>query len=283
MRVESYSPLEHLGRVVFGSRYSSESIFAMFAAYFDEAGGDDLGFLIVAGYVATIEQWQNFEIDWKLFLAKFDVPCLHMKWYSQNKKCFAKFEGNESLRARFLGTAAEIIGAHAKRCFISIVSIKDFAEVDQTYALSDSLKSPYALAGRSVVGLANNWARNPQTKTLDIEYVFEDGGPDKGGLISAVEALPPYLPAPSFKPGRNIEPSNKWPQGRIGLVQLQAADYLAYEVRKIAYDIVTNKRREPRKSLMALTRVAYDKSSWDTQRLIRLCQGANFTLRKQPA
>jgi hypothetical protein len=251
----------------------------MFAAYFDEAGGDDLGYMFVAGYVASVEEWERFEIDWKLFLAKFDVPYLHMKEFSQSKKCYAKWKNNEPMRGRFLGMAAEIINAHARRAFLSMVSCKEFEEVDAMYTLSERLNSPYALTGRACIGLANNWARNPKTQRLDIEYVFEDGGPDQGGLVSATRALPPFLPAPSLKPSRDEKPSRNWPQGTKGFVQLQAADYLAYEARKVAFNIVSGRPRIARKSLQVLTHVDLDRSSWDKPRLLRLCHGANFERR----
>jgi hypothetical protein len=251
----------------------------MFAAYFDESGGEDIGFTFVAGYGASVAQWESFEVDWKLFLAKFQVPYLHMKWFSQSKDCYAAWKGNEHKRADFVGMAAEIINSHAKRAFLSMVSNDEFTEVDKIYMLHERFKTPYALTGRSAVGLANNWARNPKTRHLDIEYVFEDGGPDKGGLISAVEALPPFLPIPSFKPGRDVKPSKKWPDGRNALVQLQAADYLAYEARKVAFNIVQGRPRIARKSLQALTKVELDRSAWDKPRLLRLCEGAKFEKR----
>jgi hypothetical protein len=163
--------------------------------------------------------------------------------------------------------------------FISFVSHRGFEEVDAIYTLRDRFASPYALNGRAAIGLANNWARNPNTQVLDIEYVFEDGGPDKAGLIAAVEALPPFLPKPSFKPGRDDKPSRKWPNGRPGVVQLQAADYLAYEARKLAYNLIHRGERVARRSLQALTSVPLDKYSWDKPRLLRLCQGGNFELR----
>jgi hypothetical protein len=176
--------------------------------------------------------------------------------------------------------AAEIINSHAKHAFVSIVSDVEFAEVNKIYRLRERFKTPYALAGRACIGLANAWARNPKTQLLDLEYVFEDGGPDKAGLIRAVEALSPYLPSPSFKPGRDVEPCENWPEGRIGWVHLQAADYLAYEARKIAFNIVNGRPRIPRKSLQALTKVPLERSSFDKPRLLRLCEGAGFERRK---
>lgn len=276
-----YSPLEHLGRSLLGARYCAESLFAMFAAYFDEAGGVDLGYMVVAGYVASVEAWEQFEINWKLFLAKFDVPYLHMKEFSHSKGCFSGWKDDEPRRVRFLAMAAEIINQHTKRAFESIVSYEDFESVDKLFALRERFNSPYALAGRTCIGVANGWARNPQTKALDIEYIFEDRGPDKSGLVKAVEALPPYLPTPAFHPSRDEQPTKNRPYARRGLVQLQAADYLAYEVRKVVYNVVHNKSRIPRKSLQALTGIELDRSSWTKERLLKICEGGNFERRQR--
>ena len=182
------------------------------------------------------------------------------------------------MRASFIGMAADIINSHLKQTFISIVSHEDFEKVDAIYKLRERFKSPYALAGRTCIGLANNWARNPSSRTLSIEYIFEDGCPDKSGLISATQALPPFLPAPIFRPSRDVAPNKKYPQGRAGLVQLQAADYIAYEARKFVVDheLIKQGLRGARKSLGAITRVPLDMSSWGEQRLITVCEKANF-------
>ena len=42
----------------------------------------------------------------------------------------------------------------------------------------------------------------------------------------------PRLRAPIFLPGRDQKPTKKSPTGKQGTVQLQAADYLAYEISK---------------------------------------------------
>ncbi len=109
----------------------------MFAAYFDEAGGEDIRFTLVCGYAASVADWEAFEVDWKLFLIKFGVPYLHMKEFSQSKKCYEHWKGKDTLRANFMEMAAEIINSHLKRAFISIVSHECFAKVDAAYKLHE--------------------------------------------------------------------------------------------------------------------------------------------------
>jgi hypothetical protein len=261
-----------------GRKYSPEVLITMFAAYFDESGGKDTGFTFVCGYTATVAKWSAFEFDWKLFLATFRVPYLHMKEFSQSKKCYSTWRDNGTLRAQFLGMASEITGSHLQRAFIGMVSHDGFDKADLKYKLRERFNSPYALAGRTCVALANNRAKESKNGALAIEYIFEDGCPDKEGLIKAVEAVPPFLPAPSFKPSRDGKPSKNWPEGRIGLVQLQAADYLAYETGKLLRDLylIRSGEREVRKSLKALTKVPVDRSSWGEVRLMQMCEGAKF-------
>ena len=240
--------LHHLARAA-GSRYSPEDLFAMFTCYFDEAGGEDHGFTVVAGFMASVEQWDSFEIDWKLFLNKYDVSYLHMLEYAHFKGPFRKWKDPrfETTRRNFLCDAAEIIHSHVKRGFLCVVKHEYFCEAAALYPSLLYPNSPYALAGRTCATSAKTWVRKHLLK-LDLELVFEDGGPDKHGLSDTLTKLNPRLPAPIFEPSRDM------PDGRHGLVQLQAADWFAYEIRKWQVDRpdLQTPRKDVRKSLRAL-------------------------------
>src|SRR5260370_6225092 len=138
VREKKYSVLEHIGRSVWGLRYSSESLFAMFTCYLDEAGGPDQGFMVVAGYVASVEQWEQFEADWKLFLISYKVPYFHMSRLAQFKSPYAKWENSPMFRARFLSDAAQIIQSRVKRGFSCFVRYEDFKNADDKYELQET-------------------------------------------------------------------------------------------------------------------------------------------------
>jgi hypothetical protein len=273
-------PLELLGRSLLGRRYAPQTVFAMMTCYFDESGGQDLGWTFVCGYAATVAQWDNFEIDWKLCLAKYNVDYFHMKEYAHFKGPFKGWDAPrmEATRISFMRDASEIIRSNVQRTFVSLVSHNIFEEIDSRYKFSETFGSPYALAGRACIGHANTWRSRTAPAPLDMEYVFEDGGPDRAGLVRAMTVLPPYLDAPSFKPSRNMKPCKKWPHGRTGIVQLQAADYLAYEMRKLLIDheLVKQGQRDVRTSLKALTGVPLDKALMTTGRLELICKRANI-------
>jgi hypothetical protein len=88
----------------------------MLTTYFDEAGGEDHGFTVVCGWVASIEQWDGFEVDWKLFLAKYDVPYFHMKELIPIPKGhFSKWSGRPDVIARFLRDAGHIVTSRVRQ------------------------------------------------------------------------------------------------------------------------------------------------------------------------
>ncbi|MGA9860593.1 MAG: hypothetical protein WBQ19_00665 [Terriglobales bacterium] len=206
----------------------------MLISCFDESYDERFRMTFVCGWVATAEQWQEFEYGWKLLLAKYGVPYFHMREYAHSVGPFAKWKGKEGTRRAFMRGAAQIIVDTIQRGFVCCVSDETFEECDRVYELRSKFRSPYALAGRTCANLVVEWGSTPTTfPRKDIEYVFEDGAPDKGGLIDAMKIVP-RLPAPVFQPGRDQRPSRKSPTGKPGVVQLQAADYLAYELSKFA-------------------------------------------------
>jgi hypothetical protein len=242
--------LEHLGRSLLLSRYGPESIFAMMTCYFDESGGVDLGWIFACGYAASVRQWERFEIDWKILLAKYDVPYFHMTECAHFEKHFAKWKNNQSARSCFLRDAAEIVRQNVRHSFVALVSYEIFAAADLYYKLSEIFKSPYSLAGRACVEAAHE-----ELKT-GMECVFADGCPDKEGLIRSMMAYPPYREIPSFKSPYDSKSSDQWPEGRKGVVPLQAADFLAYESRKLLFDRkkLKSEAAQFRKSMLAISK-----------------------------
>ena len=218
----------------------------MFACYMDEAGGDQAGSTVVCGWVSTVALWEQFEVDWKLLLASYKIPYLHMKEFSQSKGPFRKWKDLDGVRDRFMAEGIDIIKSRTKSWLVCFVHHKIFDLIDAKYKLVESIPSPYALAGRACVAQVDAWGRE-ESKT--IEYVFEDGGPDKAGLLKAMN-IPVRLPKPIFRPGRDI--MDRKAGLRRGTVQLQAADLLAYELRKHRAEFAKRSGRPVRKSLYAV-------------------------------
>jgi len=253
----------------------------MLTGYFDEGVRDKL-FTVICGWTSTIEQWDGFEADWKLLLASYRVPYFHMKEYVHSNGPFKKWKGLESIREKFVADAAEIVNTRAKAGFIFYVRDAAFRTVDSLFDVRNVWGSPYGMAGRCCMELADEWRKNMTPNPGEIKYIFDDGGPDKGGLIKAMRSIPPYFPTPSFEPSRDWRRSQKWPEGRKGLVQLQAADYLAYECRKAMADRLEKHIPAARKSLAAILRVPIKMAAIQEMRLARFCYEQNISRRLPP-
>lgn len=252
-----------------------DNLFGMFTCYFDEAGGSDHGFIAVSGWVASVERWQRFESDWKQMLTAHGVPYLHMKECAHFNGPYGKWEFGESRRGRdsFIKDACAIIQETAEFGVVCVVHYEDFRKVNERFRLKEHLRSPYALAGRFCIARSNEWVKKQGRSLRDIaDYVFEDGGPDMPGLVDVTKRA--SLQIPSFKPSRGTET-------QLGMVQLQAADLLVYEVRKAVVD-----HRDPmtkpemfRKSFQAFFGCDVEQGNYREEQLLDLCEGAKIPAR----
>ncbi|MGH9682008.1 MAG: hypothetical protein ACRD4S_00105 [Candidatus Acidiferrales bacterium] len=252
----------------------------MLTGYFDEGVRKNL-FTAVCGWTSTVEQWDGFEVDWKLFLASYRVPYFHMKEFAPSQGPFAKWKDRNQIRKRFCHDAAEIIKSRVKLGFIFYVRDAAFNTVNSLFDVSGVWSSPYGMAGRCCMELAEDW-RKEHRNSEEIKYVFDGGCPDKGGLIRAVTNIKPFLPIPSFEASRDWKKSAKWPNGRKALVQLQAADYLAYECRKAMADRLEKHIPAKRKSFAAILGVPVRMAAIQEMRLARICNAYGITRRLPP-
>lgn len=274
-RVNSFSLIGIAGALLMLSPDSSFAMLGEYTFYCDAAGGDDHGFVVVAGYLSTFEKWLSFEKNWNLHLAAYDLPYFHMKEFAQSKGAFAEWDNNEDRRRAFLGRAASIIADHVERSFACIVEFKSFNRINERYCLDDLAGCPYALAAINCVAQTAN-----QMQRRDIAYVFEDGDKGKGELMRIMERE--GYPSPIFRPSRDIQV-----KGHIvrGLVPLQAADFAAYELRKVFKDdpAETWPLEKYRKSLRVLARIgASNVHDWGRLRekeLVFICKSKGARLR----
>lgn len=244
--------------------------------YCDAAGGKDHGFIVVAGYLSTFQKWMNFQVEWNKLLALFNVSYFHMKEFAQSKGPFKSWKNDEPKRIRFLSRAAQIIVSNVERSFGCIVRYADFEKVNQLYRLDEIAGNPYALAGRTCVARTGLFLGDQQ----EVIYIFEDGDTGKGELMRILER--DGHPAPIFRPSRDQIRNGRQVRG---VIPLQAADFAAYEMRKVFKDDPheTWPIYKYRKSLQALADVPSDHGDWgkyEEKDLIKLCK--EFPLSRRP-
>lgn len=186
----------------------------VFKVYLDESGSpDDTTAVVVAGFLATEEQWIEFERNWKDVMAAFCVSALHMRDFAHSNREFAAWKQDEQKRQRFLSRLISIIRTRVRRSFAHAVLMDDYRQMNRVFFLEDIIK-PYAIAGRTCVASAALWAQRHNIDEKLISYVFEDGAIDRGDLIHRL---------------RTDGKSNFTFAKKSESVALQAADLLAYE------------------------------------------------------
>lgn len=245
----------------------------MFNCYFDDSGGKDHNFVFVCGWAATVHAWDRFEIDWKLFLAKHDVPYLHMKELSHFKGPFKKWEDSEPKRAKFLADATGIIHDASKMGFVCAVFHSDYNTVNSLYDLGAIFRSPYAIAGRGCMEMAYEWRKKEASLPVEIEYIFDEQEPkERQSLRHSAQSIEPHFEEPIFRSSRDIPPCRQFPEGRTGTVHLQAADYLAYECRKAFFDKLIRHKERVRRSLVKIMGCDVLMGTRSAMNLARLCE-----------
>jgi hypothetical protein len=261
-----------------GVFYSSEKLLAMLTAYCDDSGGIDHGFTVICGFVSTVAQWDKFEVDWKIMLADHNVLYLHMKEYVGSSGPYAKWKDKPGSRAAFLRDAAAIIADYVEIGFISYAGHKEFDFANKLFLLDELFGSPHGLAGRICMDYVNQW-KDEINYPDELRYVFEDGR-GKGDVARATKSVMPFLPTPNFEASRDVKPCPEWPEGRKAIVQLQAADYLAYETRKAARDRNALGIAPHRLSLRALLNTTIRMGGVvEVKKMCRFCYAKDFKRR----
>lgn len=254
--------------------HSALILFGMFRSYFDAAGGEDQGFIVVAGWVSSVTLWERFEVDWRLALARAGVPYFHMKEFSQSKGPFKSWKSQEQRRANFIGVLAAIIRDYGMFGTGTYLDFNIFNNVNKAYCLREWEGNEYSLTARDCAAMATRWAINQNPPALPMEYIFEDGDKGKGFLQRLMEMQ--GYPSPIFRPSRDRKAIIEGHETEIkGVIPLQAADFAAYELRR-ARDLLHRNAwaEEHRRSFLALNSV---NTEWHTyadreDRLVGYCE-----------
>ena len=262
-------PLDHIAAAI---NAPGETIFAMLTGYFDDAGGEDHGYTVVAGWVSTVERWRTFAAQWEQMLTAFQVPWFDMKALSHFNGVYAGWKAQPEIKNDFQSAACRIIAASAAIGFASIVPHAVFARINEDYRAKEYFGNEYALAGLTCAIKMRKWSRK-QDAPQPLEIVFDGGTPKRGKLVDAMRRAD--FAEPIF---RSPLPKK---DGLPNIVQLQAADFLAYEVRKVEKDDPNETRavEDHRISLRKLIWVESDWGIYSERTLTETCENIGISKR----
>jgi hypothetical protein len=254
--------LEHLGRSLWMRDYTPQGLFALLTCYFDDAGGADHGYTVVAGWIASVEQWAAFAEDWETLLSEYGLASFTMKECAQWQGPFKCWR--EEQRRSFIRRACQILKTHVQYGYASIVQHAEYLEVNKAYKLREYTKSEYALAGVTCVRNVWEWGK-VHHPGVPMEVIFHQGTKGRGGLAELMEEEFKY--SPIFRSASEQE-------GPRPVIPLQVADFLAYEVRKVRKDDPSETRpiEKHRISLRMLISVPNDWGQYTEQDLVTMCE-----------
>jgi hypothetical protein len=241
----------------------------MFTAYFDESGthGQSAA-LVVSGFVASVQQWADFDAAWKDALSDEGLTHFHMKDFAHSKKEFSDWKNDEGRRKRFLERLVAVIRKHVRKSFSSAVILDAYREINAKHTFEEYVGRPYAFCARLAMAGVEVW-KMEHGYQAPVVNIFEDGATDKGALLKILKR--DGYPIPAFGQKREHTP-------------LQAADLVAWENLKIynQKEAGTLNTKRLRKPFLALYSMPQDWGVYTLQNLIEICKRQSVPLRDAP-
>jgi len=268
-----YSKLQHLAAAIFFNGDKQKRYLAVFGhtAYFDGSGSPDEGnILCVGGYVSTVRDWNEFEVDWSKALKWAKVDAFHMKDFVSCRRQFSnkKWERKE-LRDEFIEKLVRATKRHVDHSMVAMVRLADWRIVNQEYALEESWLTPYALCGRTCVKMVHDWGDRRGIPRKHIEFFFEYGDRHQDHLRKRMQLDHNF--EPNFKPKTDIVP-------------FQACDLSAYESHKAEKKVEAGESisiNDFRRSFIALLDIPYEHGIFYEADLRAICESAPIQMREE--
>ncbi|HEY4356261.1 MAG TPA: DUF3800 domain-containing protein [Acidobacteriaceae bacterium] len=193
---------------------------AFYRGYFDESYSDKSPVFVVAGFVATVANWIEFEAEWKAVLAEFGISAYHARYFCHRQGEFIGWD--EDQRQRLMSKLLAIIGRYAQLGFASVVHQHEFKKIIMK---KHNMGSVYNMACAGAYLEVGEWAkRSGQTKP--IWYYFDEGH------THAKEAYSTYFDMKKDPNLAGLCMGSITFTDDIICVPLQAADLAAYEIWK---------------------------------------------------
>ena len=224
----------------------------MLVAYLDESGTAAASpTLWLAGYVAHAATWFEVSRLWRHALGRAGVPSLHMVDLAAGRKAFKEWDS--SRRRDLLAELIDILEANR------VVGVGAGVEkvayqraiVDSGFLSSSQLtkgwwKTPYLIAFQDVlVECLTASEALPKSETLSVVVENQPEFSGRARLVFEQVRDKPHVPGPNRLASISFA-------SKTEAIPLQAADLLAYELRKGHHQFTQSEGRPPRVSLQRL-------------------------------
>jgi len=210
--------------------------------FFDESGCyDSARILVVAGWVATLDEWEKFEKQWKLALKRAGVRTFHFTDFDNNR---GEFEGwSVGRKGNFIEQIFRVLDSRELLGFSGAIHIPDFKEVVRgSNTQLEKKPSPYLICQQYCIEMISKRVNKR------VHYVFDRQQELDHPAVQNFYATRDNFPEWADKMGTISF------QSKNDFVELQAADLLAYETAKSTHNRFFDPQRPIRKSMLALVR-----------------------------
>jgi hypothetical protein len=229
----------------------------MLKAYLDDAGKSNdpqEQICCIAGCLSPLKAWEELEQEWQQVLARFDAPYLHMKEYAQFKGPFAKWRDDHSTRKAFLSSLIDIMDKHVLSVIGTTVPIEAYSRL--TERQKKGVPDPYFMCLQQTLHAAGSsaFAENMAPRSLQVpdprrvekvQIIFSRQDEFKSKADALYEAM-----QESATIGPMLGDFN-WASFR-DIIPLQAADLVAYEMKRFAGDLLVDTATEIRTPMKRL-------------------------------
>ena len=185
--------------------------------------------MVVAGFLATLKQWSDFEKQWTSMLARFGVRYFRMTDFAHFRGPFKDWRVPEADRRALLQGAIAIISKFTWASFGAGVLLEDWELCNRQYRMEEEGFLPYPLCAWACIDHVRLWCigKNRSRRPYpfeDVAFVFEYGDPEQGHLKRLAKR--------DFN--KILCFGNKLPMdGGAPIGAFQAADFAAWHIRNV--------------------------------------------------
>jgi hypothetical protein len=192
---------------------------------------------IAACFVSTVEQWKEFERNWKEVEAEEQFCTFHMADFAANQGQFKDWDKRKMKRV--LTRLCSLIAIRAKAGYAHSVTKKDYDEVITRGFREYAGRFHYTFVARQCAGLVSIW-RKKWEPTSSMRYVFDRMGKGKGEINAVMERAVDSSEREAKTTG--IAPLIGWSfESKAAIVPLQAADIGAWTAFQMMQRAVTGR------------------------------------------
>lgn len=219
----------------------------MLRVAFDAAGlPTERDVFTVAGLISSTDNWARLERDWESALADAGMPCaadgkplpFHMTDFETRYGKFTETSGwTPQRKSELVGRLIGIIGRRVRARFSCSILMEEWYRLKPADTRMRQL--PYGMCTAACSAAIAEWVHK-YGNCEAVAYLFEGGTMGEGAMFDAFDDIARKGLAEKYYVGSRTKGDKRRPE-------LQAADILAYEIRKSLINDMATDRLRPRK------------------------------------